>query len=79
MLIASYSPTTLTVNAGTSVDFTNDSGIAHTVNFDGTRPTGVTDVPLNSGGTFPRKFNETGTFNFHCTQHAGMTGKIIVQ
>lgn len=79
MLSSTYTPTTLTVNAGTTVNFINDSGISHTVNFDGTRPTGVEDVALNNSGTFPRKFNETGTFNFHCTQHAGMTGKIVVQ
>jgi plastocyanin len=79
MLSSTYTPTTLTVNAGATVDFINDSGISHTVNFDGTRATGVEDIALNNAGTFPRKFNEVGTFNFHCTQHAGMTGKIVVQ
>ena len=78
MLSASYTPTTLTVNAGTTVNFVNNSQISHTVNFDGTRPPGVTDIPLNDSGTFPRVFNDVGTFNFHCTQHVGMTGKIVV-
>jgi plastocyanin len=48
------------------------------VTFDGTRATGVNDVPLNSTGDFPRLFNDVGTFKFHCTQHAGMTGQVTV-
>jgi plastocyanin len=79
MLISSFSPATLTVNSGATVNFINDSGIAHTVNFDGTRPAGVDDIGLNSSGTFARTFTTIGTFNYHCSQHAGMTGKIVVQ
>jgi len=66
------------VSKGTTVTFHNDSGIQHTVNFDGTRATGVADVGLNSTGDFPRTFNDAGTFKFHCTQHAGMNGQIVV-
>jgi plastocyanin len=79
MLSSSYSPKTLTVAAGATVPFINDSGIGHTVNFDGTRPTGVEDIPLHTSGRNERKFNNAGTFNFHCTQHVGMTGTITVQ
>jgi plastocyanin len=78
MLTASYTPTSITVSKGTTVTFHNGSGVEHTVNFDGTRPTGVEDVGLNSSGDFPRVFSDAGTFNFHCTQHAGMTGKVVV-
>ena len=79
MLSSTFTPTSITVTKGSSVTFSNGSGVFHTVNFDGTRPPGVDDVPLNSSGDFPRTFTEVGTFNFHCTQHAGMTGKVIVQ
>ena len=79
MLLSSYSPTSLNVARGTTVDFVNSSAIAHTVNFDGTRPPGVSDVPLNNGGNFPRQFNDVGTFNFHCTEHVGMNGLVRVQ
>ena len=79
MLSSSYSPKNLTVNVGATVPFINDSGINHTVNFDGTRPAGVDDIPLHNSGRNDRKFTQAGTFNFHCTQHAGMTGSITVQ
>jgi plastocyanin len=77
-LSTNYNPTSLTVAKGTTVTFHNDSGIDHTVNFDGTRPPGVTDVPLNNAGDFPRTFSDAGTWKFHCTQHAGMTGQVVV-
>lgn len=79
MLSSTYSPKTLTVSVGTTVPFINDSGIGHTVNFDGTRPVGVDDIPLPASGRNERKFTNAGTFNFHCTQHVGMTGTITVQ
>ena len=79
MITSSYSPSSLTVAKGTTVDFVNNSSINHKVNFDGTRPPGVDNVPLNSSGTFPRTFNDVGTFAFHCTEHAGMTGQVKVQ
>jgi hypothetical protein len=79
MLSSTFDPNTLTIAKGTTIQFVNNSAIAHTVNFDGARPPGVDDVPLNSSGTFARTFNDAGTFNFHCTQHAGMTGSVRVQ
>jgi plastocyanin len=79
MLSSSYSPKNLTVSVGATVSFINDSGIGHTVNFDGTRAPGVDDIALHTSGRNDRKFTQAGTFNFHCTQHVGMTGSIKVQ
>lgn len=78
-LSASFEPGSLTIAKGTTVNFVNNSGISHTVNFDGTRPPGVTDIPLNSSGTFARTFNDAGRYAFHCTQHVGMSGEVVVQ
>jgi plastocyanin len=78
MLTSSYDPTSLTVAKGQAVRFINESGLEHTVTFTGTRPPGVSDVGLNSSGTFSRTFNDAGTFTFHCTQHSGMNGQITV-
>ena len=79
MLVTSYDPASLSVAKGATVNFVNNSGVSHTVTFDGTRPQGVNDVPLNSSGTYGRTFNDAGRFAFHCTQHVGMTGEIVVQ
>jgi plastocyanin len=70
---------TLTVNAGASVNFTNNSGVIHNVVFD-SPPAPVADIPQNSSGTTARTFATAGTYNFHCDFHApGMKGKIVVQ
>jgi plastocyanin len=38
------------------------------------------DIPLEQrSGTVTRTFNTTGTFNYVCDLHGGMTGQIIVQ
>jgi plastocyanin len=78
MLSSRFSPTSLSVTEGTTVHFVNDSGVGHTVMFDGTRPPGVADILLHSSGTNDRIFTTAGTFAFHCSIHAGMNGQIVV-
>lgn len=78
MLSATFDPSQLSVPKGTVVSFTNNSGITHNPVFDAPRSTGVTDIGMISSGTVTRTFNESGTWNFHCTIHAGMIGQIVV-
>lgn len=70
-----FSPSTLTVKAGTTVKWTNKDGIAHTVTSD----TGIFNSGnLNSNLTFSYMFMTTGTFSYHCSIHPSMTAKVIV-
>ena len=78
MLVSSFTTVPLTVNRGTTVTFSNGSNTGHTVDFDGTRPPGVNDIGLHSSGTNTRDFTQAGRFPFHCSQHGGMTGEIVV-
>ncbi|HEY0528502.1 MAG TPA: plastocyanin/azurin family copper-binding protein [Gemmatimonadaceae bacterium] len=74
---STFFPTTITVAPGTSVDFTNGSGIQHNVVFDGGT---IANIPAHTSGTNARTFPAAGTYNFHCDFHApGMTGKVVVQ
>jgi plastocyanin len=78
MAAQTFFPATLTVTAGTSVNFTNGSGTTHNVVFDNT--TAVADIPSHSSGTNARTFAAPGTYNFHCDFHApGMKGSVVVQ
>ena len=71
-----FNPASLTVTAGTTVTWTNRGNRGHTVTSDqGTFDSGN----LNPGATFSYTFKDTGTFNYHCNFHSGMTAKIIVQ
>jgi plastocyanin len=71
-----YLPNTLTVKSGTVVTIMNDDAPAHTVtdDFAGGMDTGR----MRSGTSVSIRFTEPGEFNFHCTIHASMRGKIIV-
>ena len=76
----SFTPTTMTVAPGSTVSFTNNSGVAHNVVFNTpaqTPPGG--DIGTISSGTQQRTFPTAGTYAFHCTLHDGMTGTITVQ
>jgi plastocyanin len=78
MRASSFQPTTLTVAKGTTVSFTNSSSVEHNVVFD-SPPAGLEDIGTISSGTATRSFGTAGTFAFHCTIHAGMSGSITVQ
>jgi plastocyanin len=61
---------------GTTVTWTNDDGVNHTVTSD----QGAFDSgPLATGQTFSQTFNQAGTFTYHCTIHPSMQGTVVVQ
>jgi plastocyanin len=71
-----FSPTPLTVKAGSTVTWINMDDEPHTVVSD----TGV----FKSGGmdtneSFSFKFDKAGTYHFTCSIHPRMVGTVIVQ
>jgi plastocyanin len=72
----SFSPNTITVSAGETITWTNKDNVAHTV----TSNTPLFDSgSMGNGATFSFTFPSAGTFDYHCTFHAGMTGTVIVK
>lgn len=70
-----YNPATLTVKVGTTVKWTNNDSVAHTVTSD----TGLFDSgELASGDTYSFTFTQAGTFVYHCAMHPSMVALIIV-
>jgi len=70
-----FRPRRIEIARGTRVRWTNDGSVAHTT----TSTTGVWDSgSLATGETFSRVFRARGTFRYHCTIHADMTGKVVV-
>ena len=61
-----------------TVSWNNGTGINHNVNF-----AGATGAPANvvnySTGTQMRTFPTSGTYNYSCTLHSGMTGVVRVE
>lgn len=77
----SFNPGNLTVSAGTTVRWTNNDNVAHTVTSGSPgNQTGLFDSGnLPPGGTFEFTFSETGTFNYFCTLHPAMTAQVTAQ
>jgi len=71
-----FSPASLTVAKGTTVTWTNKDSVQHSATSDnGKFDTGL--IPQNQSASVT--FNNSGTFNYHCTPHPQMKAKIIVQ
>lgn len=71
-----FQPDTVTVLVGRSVRWTNGGAAIHTVVSDSV----LWQSPLlYSTYWFEVRFDSAGTFPYHCSQHSGMTGTVIVQ
>lgn len=77
-----YAPPEVQVAAGSSIKWTNDDNIIHTVTqgkpSGGGNPVGFNSGPIQVGGTFEHFFDESGSVDYYCTIHPHMIGKVIV-
>lgn len=69
-----YDPSTINVIFGTTVIWTNNDAVTHTVT-----STTFDSGLIKPGGTFEHTFDQAGEFPYLCTFHAWMTGKVIVE
>jgi nitrite reductase (NO-forming) len=77
-----FVPDTLTVSKGTTVSWTNEDTTLHTVT-SGSAESGNSGTEFDSsylaaGKTFQHQFNTAGTFDYYCTLHPYMKGKVVV-
>lgn len=71
-----FTPSTLTVKAGTTVIWANKDEEPHTVFSD----TGLfRSGAIDTGEMFSFKFDKPGTYHFLCTIHPRMVGTIVVE
>jgi plastocyanin len=74
-----FSPSTLTIKAGSTVSWVNQGSAPHTVNSDKSSPVQFASKELQSGGSYSFTFSKPGTYPFHCSIHPSMVGTIIVE
>ena len=77
-----FEPETLTVSKGSTVTWTNGDSTLHTVT-SGSAESGNSGTEFDSsylaaGKTFQHPFSTSGTFDYYCTLHPYMKGKVIV-
>lgn len=72
-----FSPGAITVKKGTAVTWTNQDSVAHNVQeTDG--KSGPMSGDLDNGKSYTFTFNTPGTYNYHCSIHPEMVGKVVV-
>jgi plastocyanin len=72
----SFAPPSITIGPGQTVTWTNKDSTTHTV----TEDKGAWDSKnLAVGATFQQKFDQAGTFTYHCNIHSSMKGTVVVK
>lgn len=69
-----FSPDSIIVTNGTTVQWTNRDSAPHTITIDKVLDSGT----LNQGQTYSYTFNDAGTFEYICAIHPSMRAKVIV-
>ena len=80
---STFSPSTVTVNVGDSVTWTNDGGF-HNVHFEDGKLDEPSSPAFSWASNPKRTFDTAGTFRYFCEQHGaaggvGMSGTVVVQ
>ncbi len=71
-----FSPGEITIAPGTTVTWSNEESVTHTVSsLSGAFESGS----ISPGGSFSFTFNEKGTFEYRCSIHPTMRGTVIVE
>jgi plastocyanin len=70
-----FSPATVTVPSGTTVTWTNQDDMVHTVT-EANRL--FSSKGLETGDTYSHTFTVPGTYTYFCSLHPRMTGTVIV-
>lgn len=72
----SFTPPTLTVQAGTKVTWTNRDDIPHNIVSSEQK---FKSKPLDTDDAYSFTFNEPGTYQYFCGLHPKMVGKVVVE
>lgn len=73
-----YGPMNTTVKVGTTVTWTNEDAVAHTVTAE-TKMEGAPDsMDIPQNGTYSFTFTKAGTYNYYCVPHPYMKATVTV-
>jgi amicyanin len=70
-----FGPQELKVKAGTTVTWTNEDDMPHTV----VSPNNFRSKVLDTDGSYAFTFTTPGTYKYFCSLHPHMTGTIVVE
>ena len=70
-----FSPTPLTVKAGTTVTWVNHDDIPHSIVCPDLK---MKSHPMDTDDTFAYRFEQAGTYDYMCGLHPHMHGQVVV-
>src|SRR5215471_7367815 len=71
-----FEPAEITIAAGETVTWINNDGAPHGLEYsDGAKGTDL----LLPGASFSRQFDRPGTYDYNCSVHPYMTGRVVVR
>jgi amicyanin len=73
-----YSPSSITVNVGDTVTWTNDDTAPHTVTTS-SGPQSLSSPDLSKGQSWSFTFTAPGTYSYYCAVHPYMRAQVIVR
>ena len=73
-----FEPHELNVTVNSSVSWTNEDTVPHTIVTDKDTTAEIKSANLNKGDTFEYNFTKIGIYPYHCSIHPSMTGVIQV-
>ncbi len=74
ILDSAFSPATVTIRAGQTVEWTNRDRAVHTVDL-----SGVVSNVLDLGATYTLRFTSSGTYPYSCSMHPSLRGEVVVR
>lgn len=72
---SAYSPASLTIVSGSTVTWTNNDNMAHTVT---TADESINSGDIAPGSSYTKTFTMTGTYNYYDAHNTSMKGALIV-
>ena len=76
--IGAFTPPSVTISAGKTVEWTFQDANPHTVTADDGSFTSP-KTGLANGKTYSHAFGQAGTYHYHCFIHPQMLGTVVVQ
>lgn len=74
---AGYSPGSAPVPVNTTVKWTNNDSVQHTVTSTSVPLYGTFNETVNAGASVCLKFTSAGAFNYHCSLHPAMPAGLV--
>jgi plastocyanin len=73
-----FTPASTSAKVGQIVEWDNSGSAQHNITFTTASASDATDTSFAAGDKWQVKFTKAGTYDYQCTLHPGMDGKISV-